>query len=101
MVFQHGETAAEIERAHQYALRAVELEPANASARWLAAAAEDRVHMLRSEPQRWGTQFRKEAGTYVLYPVDPSVTDAERAAWNVPPLADTRKMIEELNQSSP
>ena len=100
MVFQHGSTADEVERAHQYALRAVELEPAHSKARWLAAAAEDRVRMYRDEPQRWGTQFRREGDRWVVYRVDPATTDAERAEWCVPSLAATQRMVDEMNSAA-
>jgi hypothetical protein len=97
MVFQHGATPEEVERAQRYALRAVELEPAHSKARWLAAAAEDRVRMYRNQPQRWGTQFRREGDRWVFYPVEPATTDADRAEWGVPPLAETQRMIDEMN----
>jgi hypothetical protein len=97
MVFQHGGTVDEVERAHRYALRAVELEPAHSKARWLAAAAEDRVRMYRDQPQRWGTQFRREGDRLVVYRVDPATTDAERAEWGVPSLAATQRMVDEMN----
>jgi hypothetical protein len=79
MIFQHGESLADIEKAEQLALRAVALDPWHGAARWLAAAARDRALMYQKRPQLYGTQLG-----YV--PVDPTVTDAQRAAWNVPPL---------------
>lgn len=97
MIMQHGEGEAPIERAHAWALRAVELDPDHASARWLAAAAEDRLLMRRGVPQRYGTQYVKRDGRWVLYEVDESVSDEERAAWNVPPLAEAQRRAEQMN----
>ena len=37
------------------------------------------------------------SGIQTLYDVDPAVSDDERAAWFVPPLADKRRMIEAMN----
>lgn len=86
MVFQHGETVEEIGRARELALLAVKLDPKHSKARWLAAAALDRYLMYQGLPQKYGTQFKKVDGKWQLWQVDPTVTDAERAEWNVPPL---------------
>jgi hypothetical protein len=48
MVYQHGSTPAEILRARDLALKAVALDATHARAKWLAAAAEDRVLMRAS-----------------------------------------------------
>lgn len=101
MIFQHGEGPAEIDRAHALALRAMAIKPTHPKAAWLAAASEDRAHMYRGEPQRFGTQFRLEDGVWVLYKTDPRVTDAERARWGVPPIAEARARAAELNRTAP
>jgi hypothetical protein len=99
MVFQHGTEVEHYEIAHEWAMRAVELDPDHDSARWLAAATEDRTLMNLGKPQKYGTQFRKEAsGRWVVYEVDPSITDAERAQWNVPPLDEARARAEQMNR---
>ena len=97
MVYQHGDTPAEVGRAHELAVRAVALEPGHAAARWLAAAALDRQLMYRGAPQKYGTQFKRVDGVWVVWEVDPTVTDAERAAWNVPPLATARARAAQMN----
>lgn len=97
MIMQHGSAAADYERAWAWALKAVELDPMNATARWLAAAALDRKLMFEGKPQKYGTQFKKVAGRWFLYEVDPTVTDAERAEWNVPPLESAKQRAERLN----
>jgi len=98
MVYQHGETGDEIQRARDLALKAVELDPKHKSARWLAAAAEDRKLMYEGKPQKWGTQFKKVDGKWVLWSVDGSVTDEQREEWNVPPLAAAQARAEAMNQ---
>ena len=58
---------------------------------WLTAATWDRWLMQAGQPQRFGTQYQFDPATKKmrLYPVDPSVTDAERERWGFPPLAET------------
>lgn len=98
MVMQHGESLDHYQRAHDWALKATELDPEHGSARWLAAAAKDRWLMNQGKPQLYGTQFVKEGDAWVLYEVDPKITDEERARWNVPPLAAARERAEAMNQ---
>lgn len=91
LVFQHGGTPDEIERAHQAALKAVELDGKNKKARWLAAASADRKLMYEKKPQKYGTQYQADStGHMKLWQVDPATTDAERAQWNVPSLAEAK-----------
>ena len=101
MVYQHGDEPSDIDRAHALALRAMEITPTHPKAAWLAAASEDRGHMYRGEPQRFGTQFRIEDGVWVLYRTDPTVTDEERARWGVPPIAQARARAAEMNRTAP
>jgi hypothetical protein len=78
------------------ALRGVEL--GCRPARWLAAAALDRWLMATGKPQRYGTQYRRiGSGPFELWQVDPETTDEERAAWDVPPLAEAQRRAEELS----
>jgi hypothetical protein len=99
MVFQHGDTDAEIAESHELSLKAVELDPEHPTARWLAAASEDRLLMRQGKPQHYGTQFKKVDGKWVLHDVDPAVTDDERAEWDCPPLAQARKRAEKMNEA--
>jgi tetratricopeptide (TPR) repeat protein len=101
MVYQHGETPEDIQRARDLALKAVELDPNHKSARWLAAAAEDRKLMYEKKPQKWGTQYQSRDGTWVLYEVDPSITDEQRAEWNVPSLDEARARAERMTATNP
>jgi hypothetical protein len=98
MLFQHGHDVEDYRKAHELALKAVQLDPSNKHAKWLAAASKDRELMTLGKPQLYGTQFRSvEGGPWVLYPVDPSVTDDERAKWNVPPLAEAEQRAARMN----
>jgi hypothetical protein len=99
MVYQHGNAGAEIQRAHDLAVKAVELDPTLDNARWLAAAAEDRKLMYDHKAQKWGTQYKKVDGVWILWPVDPRITDAQRAEWNVPPLSEAEAHAAEMNAS--
>jgi len=94
MVFQHGETADEIRTAFGLAWLASQMDPDKKVARWLSAAAWDRIMMRQGMPQWYGTQFWKPTknSPWELYKIDESaVTDEERARMEVPPLAEARK----------
>jgi hypothetical protein len=97
MVYQHGDSPDEIQRAHDLAVKAAELDPKHDAARWLAAASEDRKLMYEGKPQRWGTQYKKVDGKWVLWQVDPATTDEQRDEWNVPPLAEAQAQADRLN----
>lgn len=99
MIFQHGNEVADIERAHELANKGLELDPNNGKIAWLVAATLDRALMKKGEPQRYGTQFSldPQTETWILYPWDPAVTDAERAALNVPPLRVAQQRAEQMN----
>jgi hypothetical protein len=99
LVFQHSSETADYGQAHRWCLKALELDPDLPSARWLAAATEDRFLMDQGKPQRYGTQYRKVAGKWILWEVDPAVTDEERAKWEVPTLAEARQRAETMNPS--
>jgi hypothetical protein len=100
LVFQHGDTDAEIAKAHELSLKAAELDSEHPHARWLAAASKDRLLMRQGKPQLYGTQFKKVDGKWTLHEVDPSVTDEERAKWDCPPLAEARKRADGMNANS-
>ncbi len=94
LLLQHGDDTTDYWNAHELAMRAIEL--GDSTARWLAAATLDRYLVKKGKPQLYGTQSHpnEKTGKYELYPVDPSITDAERAKWNVPPLKDALKMVQ-------
>jgi hypothetical protein len=90
MVFQHGDSLKDYERAYELALKSTQLSPSHERSRWLTAAALDRKLLNEGKPQRYGTQFSMVGGKLKLSPFDPTVTDSERAEWDVPSLAQSR-----------
>jgi hypothetical protein len=97
LIFQHGDELDEIWQAHQLAKQSVEL--GHTPARWLAAASLDRWLMYQGQPQKYGTQFVPDSKRHRLWDVEPTTTDADRAAWGVPSLAEQLARAEEMNQS--
>jgi TPR repeat protein len=85
MIFQHGERPEDPWRAYELAQRAAAL--GHMAGRWLVAAAYDRWLLRQGKPQKYGTQYIMDRDHWVLADVDPATTDAERAEWDVPPLA--------------
>lgn len=98
VIFQHGNSAVDFQKARQLAMKALALDPDHALSRWLAAASEDRRLMALGKPQLYGTQFKSTDGHWEVYDVDPRVSDTERAKWNVPPLADSKKRAAAMNR---
>jgi hypothetical protein len=82
--------AAEVEAAHSLALAAMAAEP---GARSVAATAFDRLRMLAGKPQKFGTQVTARDGQRVLWPVDATTTDSERAKWGLPALAELQRRV--------
>jgi hypothetical protein len=102
LVLQHSSGTADFEQAHQWCLKGLELDPDLPAARWLAAATEDRYLMNQGKPQLYGTQFKKDKdGPWYLYQVDPSITDEERAKWDVPSLASAKAHVDQMNGGTP
>jgi hypothetical protein len=99
MVFQHGEDLSDYRRAYELSLRAAEM--GHRPGRLLAAAAYDRWLMNQDKPQKYGTQYRGVGDQYELYEVDPATTDAERAEWDVPPLAEALRWAEDMAARMP
>lgn len=98
LIFQHGNCADHFKLSNQLAEKSMNL--GNHDARWLFAASLDRYLMTLGKPQKFGTQYvqNKKSGKWELYPVDPATTDEERAHYDVPSLAETRKQLDEMNR---
>jgi hypothetical protein len=98
-IFQHGDTPDDAWQAHTLARDAAQrgYQPA----RWLAAAAYDRWLMYQGKPQKYGTQYVADGRRQRLWDVEPATTDAERAQWDVPPLADQLRKAEEATKIDP
>ena len=100
MVFQHGDTPDDYQRAHELASKAAEMNPSHRVARWLAAAAKDRYLWSVGKPQIYGTQFKKTSpdGPWTIDPIDETaVSDEDRKKAGVPTLAETRKRLDQMN----
>lgn len=101
MVMQHGSETADYQLAFSLARLAMTLDPSSQRARWLSAAAWDRILMSKNVPQWYGTQFHSPGPgqPMALYEVHESaVSDAERAALNVPSLDASRDMARRLKR---
>lgn len=100
MLYQHGSAVAHSRLAVRYAKRACEME--YEKAKWLYAAAVDRLLSKQGKPQRYGTQFIKKnaKSKWQLHPVDPLITDEERAKWNVPLLAEAKAKVKRMNEEN-
>lgn len=89
LVFQHGACPDHYLLANTLAKAAIER--GSKPAKQLYAATMDRYLESVGKLQKYGTQYRYVGNETVLRPVDPATTDAERAKYNVPPLAEARK----------
>ena len=98
MIFQHGDSEEDIRLAHSFAAISAAMRSTSAS-RWLMAASWDRLMLRYQRPQWFGTQYvRDEAGRWQLYEVLPDViSDEQRAAWSVPPLAEAQSRVAQMN----
>jgi hypothetical protein len=62
---------------------------------WLYTITIDRFLMATGKQQKYGTQILMvPGGKKALYPVDPTVTDEERAKYGVPTLAELEKQVD-------
>jgi len=98
-LLNHGDEPEEARLAHDLARGAAEC--GCAPARWLAAASFDRWCMDEGPPQKYGTQFVPEGVRYRLWKLDAGTTDAERGAWDVPPLAPQLQRAEAMTRIEP
>jgi len=63
--------------------------------RFLAAAAYDRFLVHSGKLQKYGTQYVTDSsGVMGLYPVDSTISDSERVAWDVLPLDQLYKQVD-------
>lgn len=98
-LFQHGDTPEDAWNAHTLALKSAEL--GYRPARWLTAAAYDRWLMYQGKSQKYGTQYVSDGKRHRLWDVEPATTDADRAEWDVPPVAEQLRKAEEATRHHP
>src|SRR4051794_2048002 len=95
LLFEHGEPQ-DLGLAGDLAWRAHQA--GEAAAGPLFATCADRVAIYQGRPQRFGTVIQSYQGEAVLAPVDNSVPDEIRAQLGVPPVAELRVEVEQLNR---
>lgn len=100
-VLVESDRLAEVERATGLARQALAGDPDLLAARPLVATGVDRELMLAGKPQKFGTQLVEVDGEWKVYDVDPATTDAERAEWGLPPLAEAHARAAELRRTPP
>ena len=90
MILQHGDAPEDFLLAHELCILAIA--SGDASALWLCAASEDRFLGRIERKQRFATQYRNDgpATPMRLTPVDDGVTDAMRASFHCPTLAEAK-----------
>lgn len=101
MIFQHGMMVEDYELARDLARKAFEIDPELKEAKWLSAAAHDRWLHRQGKPQIYGTQFQRPGGKglWTMEPFDrTAVTDEERKAFGIPPIAEQEKRMAEMNR---
>ncbi len=93
-----GETTERVEWAQKLAVKAVL--GGEERAKTILAQAMDKQALMANRPQPYGTQyvFHSNPGLWVLHPVDPKTTDAERAEVGLPPLAELEDLVRRLNE---
>ncbi len=100
LVLQHGAVVEDQMLAFALAMVATQLDPEKEIYRWLSAAALDRLLVRKQRTQWYGTQFVPDpaTGRQKLAPlVEGAITDDERAARGVPPLAEILEMERKMN----
>ena len=100
LIFQHGDKIDDYKTAHECAKRAMEM--GDDGVKWLFAATEDRWLLSEGRPQKYGTQFINPEGKgwQLAEPIDPTITDEERAKYNVPSLAEARQKFKKKYEVS-
>ena len=83
-IFQHGQTAHDYLKAHEFAKIALDL--GYDGAKYIFAATLDRYLINTGKPQKYGTQYIPQNGKTILAPIDPSTTDEERSYYGIKPL---------------
>jgi hypothetical protein len=97
MIYQHGSTLSDYKKAVHFSHQSMKL--GFEKAKWLYAAAQDRLLMKQGRKQKYGTQYQKRGNIWFLYPVSKSIGDKEREKYNVPTLKKALLKLSELNKS--
>ena len=106
MILQHGDRPEDYLLCHELCVAAVFKSGGSpkaswlGTAKWLAAASEDRFLLSIGRPQRFGTQFSASGprSSWRLDKVEAGVSDELRKVWNVPTLAKAKERETEMNK---
>lgn len=85
MIFHHSNDVSDLALA--VSLSHLSMELGSLDGRWLYARSLDRFLLKIGRPQKFGTQFDKRNGKWVLCKYDKTTTDKERKLYDVPSLA--------------
>lgn len=103
-LFQHGDCPAAYELANKLASQAIAAGERpdgtpHPAARFIFAATYDRWQRSLGRPQKYGTQYLSVGGgcNYRFEPYDLTTTDAERAEYSLPTLAEALARADQLN----
>lgn len=98
IIFQHGQKLSDYRRAIRLAQQAAK--NGYKKGRYLEALATDRLLVVSGKKQKFGTQFfqKNSRSKYILCPVDPKTTDADRKKYGLPPLYKLVKQADLLNK---
>ncbi len=98
-ILNHGDLSEEAALGSR--LAALAADKGRPGARWLAAAALDRSLMYAEQPQKYGTNIVPDGVGWRLWDVDPAITDEERLANDVPPLAEMQARAAAITDPQP
>ncbi len=98
-ILQHGSTADDYLQAQELSLTAYELGRTDMLRH--NALAEDRYLITTGQPQKYGSQFVCEPDKgWQLQPIDPAITDEDRANVNIEPLSTMESKMDQLNEAT-
>lgn len=103
LIFQHSVEIDDIRLAYSLAMTASRIDPEHRKAKWLTAAAWDRILQMSGRPQWYGTQFVRDPKTlkWSLYQTEASaIPDDERVRLLGRTLAETHKLAEGMNREA-
>ncbi|MEM9327773.1 MAG: hypothetical protein AAGA85_19040 [Bacteroidota bacterium] len=96
ILFIHGDRPEDFWQAYQWGLKSVDL--GYTTAKKYTAAAYDRWLMYQGKPQKYGLQYVPDGVRLRVWDVDPTTSDEERAAWDVPPLQQLYAIAEDASK---
>ena len=81
LILHHSYKVEDVEKAHDFAKKAI-TQGSNVT-KWLYATTLDRLLVMQGKKQKFGTQFQIVNGEKVFFPIDGSVSVAEKAEFGV------------------